>query len=346
MPKVFHCSKCQKEHERPVGKKCQVKLAGESFSSASEVAASSSTSDSPAVSDQILSKLQQIGEQMELMDRRVRRTEAALEQGTSHVSLLPSTSRSQHGTATVSNHSITVPDSNVMEANVDQSVVPSIEFLRSNESVQCEVEKRLPELRTLNESATKGRVKSQRGGPGDIFVKKSVDWPQNFILTGNQKTRPTYDDLSITQWVSGFVRCIQKEKSEQCRSAMLDYLANLMEDASDFSWGSAKACHAILLTNMEADRVSWVETDKVDRFRRAHAQRHATGVQTSATRSVSKKPNTTYNKGSMICKYFQEGTCRFPTHHKTAGQFYRHVCENCNGTHTIKICTQKMPAKN
>ena len=171
MPKVFHCSKCQKEHERPVGKKCQVKLAGESFSSTSEVAASSSTSDSPAVSDQILSKLQQTGEQMELMDRRVRRTEAALEQGSSHVSPLPSTSRSQHGTATVSNHSITVPDSNVTEANFDQSVVPSIEFLRSNESVQCEVEKRLAELRTLNESATKGRMRSQRGGPGDIFVK-------------------------------------------------------------------------------------------------------------------------------------------------------------------------------
>ena len=68
-----------------------MKLAGESFSSTSEVAASSSTSDSPAVLDQILNKLQQIGEQMELMDRRVRRTKAALEQGSSHVSPLPST---------------------------------------------------------------------------------------------------------------------------------------------------------------------------------------------------------------------------------------------------------------
>ena len=38
----------------------------------------------------------------------------------------------------------------------------------------------------------------------------------------------------------------------------------------------------------------------------------------------------------MICRYFLEGTFRFPTHHKTAGQFYRHVCENCNGTHTTK----------
>ena len=36
---------------------------------------------------------------------------------------------------------------------------------------------------------------------------------------------------------------------------MLDYLGNLMEDASDFSWESAKASHAVVLTNMEADRL-------------------------------------------------------------------------------------------
>ena len=102
-----------------------------------------------------------------------------------------------------------------------------------------------------------------RGGPGEITVKKSVDWPQHFILTGTHKTRPSYDYLTITHWASGFVRCIQKEKSENVRASMLDYLGNLMEDASDFSWDSAKACHAILLTNMEADRISWNEIEFV-----------------------------------------------------------------------------------
>ena len=119
MPKIFYCSKCQDEHERPVGKKGQVKLAGDSFSSTSEVAASSSSSGIAAVLDQILSKLLQIGEQMELMDRRVPRTEAALEQGSSCVSPLPSTSESRSGIATASN-------SNATETDGDQSVVPSI----------------------------------------------------------------------------------------------------------------------------------------------------------------------------------------------------------------------------
>ena len=38
------------------------------------------------------------------------------------------------------------------------------------------------------------------------------------------------------------MRCIQEEKSEAAKSSMLDYLGNLMEDATDFS---AKASHAI-----------------------------------------------------------------------------------------------------
>ena len=41
---------------------------------------------------------------------------------------------------------------------------------------------------------------------------------------------------------------------------MLAYLGNLMEDASNF-WETAMASHAISLTNMEADRLKWTDTD-------------------------------------------------------------------------------------
>ena len=70
MPEVFHCSKCQEEHSRPVGKKC-MKSAGESFSSATQMPASPSPTNKITASDQILLKLRQIGEIMEAMDRRV-----------------------------------------------------------------------------------------------------------------------------------------------------------------------------------------------------------------------------------------------------------------------------------
>ena len=277
MPKVFHCTSCQTQHARPVGKKCQLK-AGESFFSDSEVVAAPSPNEISGANE-ILKQLRQLGEKMDCMDKKLQRMEAALEKGHSLATDIPATSQGTAG-------QVTGYDS---DENIPQSVVPSLEFLRNSESLQSQVERRLTEPKNVNEMATRGRLKSQWGGPGEVTVKKLIDWPQNFILTGAHKTRPKYDDITITQWVSGFVRCIQDEKSASNRDLMLDYPGNLMEDASDFSWDSAKATHAILLTNMESDRVKWSKTEKIDWLHRAYAQRHISQYQFSATRSFVKK---------------------------------------------------------
>ena len=118
--------------------------------------------------------------------------------------------------------------------------------------------------------------------PGGITVNRWVDWPQDIILTGTNKTRPSYDVLTITQWVSEFLRCIPDEGCDSTKASMLHYLANLMEDASDHSWDSAIACHVSVLTNIMADRISWHETDKLKRIQRAHAERYTMASRTFA----------------------------------------------------------------
>ena len=157
------------------------------------------------VSDKILLQLQWLGEKMDSMDRRVQRTEAALGQGSQQASSSASTSHNP-SSQNCESHGIDTED-------IVQSVVPSLGYLRINSSIQMEIDKRLSELAQINEAATRGRIKSQRGGPGEVPVKKVVDWPKHFILTWNRKSRPTYDDLTVTQWVSGFVQCMQEEKS-------------------------------------------------------------------------------------------------------------------------------------
>ena len=48
--------------------------------------------------------------------------------------------------------------------------------------------------------------------------------------------------------------------------------------------------NAIVLTNMEADRLQWMDTDKLDRIQRAHAQRHVgVGKNSAARSSLAKK---------------------------------------------------------
>ena len=75
-----------------MGKKCQRDIAGESFSSAAEVAVPPSPLNEITVSDQILRQLRVLGDKMDSMDKWVQHTEAAPEQGGSHASLTHSSS--------------------------------------------------------------------------------------------------------------------------------------------------------------------------------------------------------------------------------------------------------------
>ena len=75
------------------------------------------------------------------------------------------------------------------------------------------------------------------------------------------------------------------------KNAMLDYLSEIIED---FSWQSAKA---VLLCRMEEGKVEWSETTKIDRIRRAHAQRLP--FQNVGTGSKSKS-----EAKSAVCRFF------------------------------------------
>ena len=95
----------------------------------------------------------------------------------------------------------------------------------------------------------------------------------NYILGGNSKFRVSYDSLSISRWVSGFATIIRDEKDSNIKQCMLDYLGEIMDDSHDFLWKTAKGAHAILLCMMEEGRVTWQDTDKIDRIRWAYAQK-------------------------------------------------------------------------
>ena len=125
IPKVLYSSKCALQHPRLVGKKCQ--LEGKSLASDVEVPALPCL-PLATVSDQILLWLQELGDKMDSIDRRVYKTEAVLGQGSSRASSALNTSQNASNNAV--SHGIAT------ESHVTESVVPSMGFLRSNESLQ------------------------------------------------------------------------------------------------------------------------------------------------------------------------------------------------------------------
>ena len=196
--------------------------------------------------------------------------------------------------------------------------------------LQLKVDQRLQELSDLAKSGIpNSKFKSQRGGNVDVQVKNRVRWPHEYILSGVNKERVSYDQLTVTQWVAGFGRTMRDESDPDVRKHMLEYLIALMDDANDFSWTSAKASHAVLLCRMEQGEVKdFSDFFAIERIRRANAQKH---VQPSANISGSAYGHKKSSKitKSMPCTYFNQNTCMQTKSHETRGVLYKHICAAC-----------------
>ena len=114
---------------------------------------------------------------------------------------------------------------------------------------------------------------------------------------------------------------MREETNPNSKDAMLDYLISLLDDVNDFSWSSAKASHAVLLCCMEQGEIrAYTQTDQIDRVRRAHAQRHTSTGQDRAKNALKRN-----NNHSMVCQYYNPGTCSQQNTHETKGVYIYNV---------------------
>ena len=139
--------------------------------------------------------------------------------------------------------------------------LPELHTLRHDRSVQDQVEARIRQL--SNTDVRYGsEIQVATGRYYGCFAKERVKWPHEFVLAGSTKDRITYNQLNITQWMSGFCRILRDENCQKIRDHMLDYLIALLDDSNDFSWQAAKASHAVLLCRMEQGEVTgWSDTE-------------------------------------------------------------------------------------
>ena len=209
------------------------------------------------------------------------------------------------------------------ESSSDDGEIRSLSELRVSSKVQKQIDQKIAQLgKVQREGNDQGeKIKSQRGGPVDVVVRHKVPWPHEHILGGPTRQRVTYDNLSLTQFVQGFVKNVLDEPNQKSRDKMLAYLGDLMEDATDFTWANAKAAHAVLLCEMESGVLTWADTSRIERIRRAHAQKHSVTKQNWGKNQENKRP--------WFCKQFQSGVCNFFRDHEVSGRVHKHICAYC-----------------
>ena len=92
---------------------------------------------------------------------------------------------------------------------------------------------------------------------GDRLATLEENGPMSTFFSTQNKDRISYNQLSH-QWMSGFCRAMREEQNQVIKDCMLDYVINLLDDAQDFSWSSAKASHVVLLCRMEQGGDWWL----------------------------------------------------------------------------------------
>ena len=79
----------------------------------------------------------------------------------------------------------------------------NLDALTDETLLQLKVDQRLQELSDLAKTGTSSKFKSERGGSLEVLIKNRVKWPHEYVLSGLNKERVTYDQLNVT--VGGWV---------------------------------------------------------------------------------------------------------------------------------------------
>ena len=167
------------------------------------------------------------------------------------------------------------------------------------------------------------------------------------MLSGSSKERISYDQLTMPQWMAGFCRTMREETNQNLKDHMLNYLIDLMDDANDFSWGAAKASHAVLLCRMEQGEVTgYDQIDRIDRIRRANAQKHMTQDPLYPNNAQFGKKTTLKAGKTMPCQFFNQNSCSYTSTHETRGVLYKHICSHCFTTANRTFSHSEMDCRN
>ena len=334
-----NCWKCAEKHYPPTGRKCErtellnstrisssVEESGVAgpeaerdsnvISSTSKTLQASSSQGTPdAIQKQILEQLQRVNQRLDDVEGRI-------ETGTQHSKSYRAGSKGKKLSST-SHRTVNKSMLSDSESSEDEPI-PSLNCMRRSEKIQREIDSRIRELELQSEATGTGaKIKSKRGGNVDVLVKNKVAWPHEAILGGATRARLTYDQLTMSQWVQGFCKDMLDEPDPKIRENMIQYMEELFEDATDFSWQGAKAAHTVLLCEFERGSVNWENTARIDRIRRAHAQKHI--------HTTKLWPKNEKNSKPWYCKQFQIGACSFAKDHEVNGKTHKHICSFCVG---------------
>ena len=167
---------------------------------------------------------------------------------------------------------------------------------------------------------------------------------------GPSRVRVRYDELNQSEWTAGITAIAADEKNPVVQRNMFSYLASILQDVCDFGFKSCMGAHALILSNLEDQILTWEDLPAIQKVRENYSHRSLASAASnrtdwSAPQSGFRARNQTSSK-HRICRGFNSGLCKKDSSHVTNGFTYDHYCSFCSQSgqkygHSEKLCKRK-----
>ena len=172
-------------------------------------------------------------------------------------------------------------------------------------------------------------------------VKTRIDWPHMYVkrVTAGTRVGVPYKNLTVEEFVFGFVGMLKSGKGKWDTDIMLDILQMLMQDATDFCWDNARNFYQMLGVDVEEGVWEWTDATAIQDMRLIHSRTNRTEKKDSKDAKKTNGGKTT-TQNVRCCALYQRQACEQARDHppfthacsycaKATGMAYRHPEEDC-----------------
>ena len=307
MQRTYKCRACGVVHEPPTGKHCPRRE-------------DDTPTDQMDAMMQLMQKINQktdnIDKKTDGIDERVRAIELEREQQSE-----------EQEDATAAPQTCTISSSS--DDFDDEPASP--ETLRRDRRLMKDATKRLERLRLeqdedapLRSTGSRGRKSGSVLTATDAIVK-TVDRPHMYVrrLVKGKRKGVAYSELKVEEFVFGFLTMLRAPENRMNAEVMLNMLRNIMHDAMEFTWPSARAFYETVGLDVEMGMLKWTDEGTITNMRMTYARPVQTAVRD--VKDPQKPPLLPAPPNTKCCVPYQQRTCEQGSDHHP----FVHACAYC-----------------
>ena len=145
---------------------------------------------------------------------------------------------------------------------IQTMTIPSMEQIRRDAGISTAVSQLLAQydMRTHSEMI-QGKGTRKKSGRYNVMdttpVSPKFRWPNEGFISTAMGKRPTYDDMSLAQWVSGQLNNMTQIEDTAVLRQVLNQVALAARDAVSIPWPAVRGAWALSMTQTEEGQLKW-----------------------------------------------------------------------------------------